>query len=114
MVLNFGRPEVNSVETALVALVVGPQSAKSDSTTHVLRAAGAVMLFKHLKHGWVVDIVHRHVVQNEGHLFEWQVVSGLVMAVVNVDLDSSIDVFLVVCKVQGVTANVGVVFGFDS
>ena len=65
VVLNFGRPEVNSVEAALVALVIGPQGAESNSATHVLRAAGAVMLFKHLEHGWVVDLVHCHVVQNE-------------------------------------------------
>ena len=84
VVLNFGCPEVNSVEAALVTLVVAPQGAKSNSTTHMFRAAGAVMLFKHLEHGWVVDLVHCHVVQDKGHLFEWQVVPRLVMAMVDV------------------------------
>lgn len=83
MVLKFGGPEIDPIKRSLVALIVGPKSTKSDSTTHVLRAACAVVAFEAFKHAWIIDASLRHVIHNEGHLLERHVVFILVMTMID-------------------------------
>lgn len=96
VVLKFRRPEVDPIQRALIALVVGPESAKRDPATHVLLGHSAVVCFELLENGGIVDSGDRHVVHDVGHLLEGHVVAASVVAVLDVCFDATVDMRLVV------------------
>lgn len=46
VVLNLARPEVNTIKSALIALVVSPKGSESDAARHIFRRRRAVLLFE--------------------------------------------------------------------
>ena len=70
MVLNLACPEVNSIKSALIALVVRPKSSEGDAAAHMFRGSRAVLLFEELKYRRVVDTRDDHIIHDVGHLFE--------------------------------------------
>ena len=83
MVLQLGRPEVNTVHGATVGLIVGPESSEAIPAGHALLRRGRVELLELLIDRWVEDIILRHVVEHEGHLVQGEVIALLVMTVID-------------------------------
>lgn len=114
MVLQFCRPEIDPIKRALIALVVGPESTKSDPTAHVFARHGTILRLKLFENGGVVDSSDCHVVHDVGHLLQGQIIPITIVAVLDVSRNATIDVLLVVLVEEWVSRVVLVLPVFES
>jgi len=99
VILQLGCPEVDTVHSAVITLIVSPEGAERIPAAHAFLVSRRVQFLELFVHGRVVDFSLSHVVDNEGHLVKWDIVALLVVAVIEVDLNATVDMLLVVSEV---------------